>query len=590
MSNPENKIDNTFNRVMEELNRLEKAFQPGKGLEKAIMSIGGDPSYLKDVAEAMSSAYEALEQAHYGAIAHLDNVDEALSKKKRITNKTPVGMVAEGVLDGADEDGFMARSQLYFLARDAITLHAQIKDQDDLEPWVQTKIAQSSKDMDAVRRYTEYSSMEQDVEPQMSPDMGDQNLPAVVPGEEVETELRPLNASAESISKSEYGLISYPDTSISYIRKTDEGNWEHIFDKSYGYEGVVDNADLKYARPIPLGKIPERMHDEALQEDWETMQPIDRDRYQEREGLEGPFMTRIGKVVYYDPKEGSYYDPDTDIYLSYEDWKELDLPNAPFRNEEIDSLDRIKDLAGIKKEDKIEEAFFLAPWILPALATAARVGGPALLKLLSKGASKSAPMAGNVAKAIVKNPGTTLKWAGAGYVFKSVYDVVEMVRDYVGDIMDNEAVETFAQIVWKYKLPAAAVIAVLYGGKKLKDYMASQEQDGEAIPETQLDEYGTISTAQPSRATIRAGKENNDVANRRSNNINQDMNRDSKVPNRTVAGANIQPTGTGASRAGSADPDDIHRQEIEDLAAQGQGQSNVNAQEIERLKQLAMGG
>ena len=328
----------------------------------------------------------------------------------------------------------------------------------------------------------------------------------------------------------------------------------------------------------------------AVSEGWSELPSINREKYQERDGLEGPIMTRMGKVVYYDPKEGSYYDPDTDIYLSYEDWKELDLPNAPFRNEEIDSLDRIKDLAGIKKEDKIEEAFFLAPWILPALATAARVGGPALLKLLSKGASKSAPMAGNVAKAIVKNPGTTLKWAGAGYVFKSVYDVVEMVRDYVGDIMDNEAVETFAQIVWKYKLPAAAVIAVLYGGKKLKDYMASQEQDGEAIPETQLDEYGTISTAQPSRATIRAGKENNDVANRRSNNINQDMNRDSKVPNRTVAGANIQPTGTGASRAGSADPDDIHRQEIEDLAAQGQGQSNVNAQEIERLKQLAMGG
>ena len=39
----------------------------------------------------------------------------------------------------------------------------------------------------------------------------------------------------------------------------------------------------------------------------------------------------------------------------------------------------------------------------------------------------------------------------------------------------------------------------------------------------------------------------------------------------------------------SADPDDIHRQEIEDLAAQGQGQANINAQEIERLKQLAMG-
>ena len=330
----------------------------------------------------------------------------------------------------------------------------------------------------------------------------------------------------------------------------------------------------------------------AVSEGWSELPSINREKYQERDGLEGPIQTKSGKTVYYDPKEGKYIDPDSDIYLSYDEWKMLDSENMHKIDME-EAVDRLKDLAGIKKEDKIEEAFFLAPWILPALATAARVGGPALLKLLSKGASKSAPVAGNVAKAIVKNPGTTLKWAGAGYVFKSVYDVVEMVRDYVGDIMDNEAVETFAQIVWKYKLPAAAVIAVLYGGKKLKDYMASQEQDGEAIPETQLDEYGTINTAQPSRATIRADKENNDVANRRSNNINQDMNRDSKVPNRTVAGAppggNVA-TGQGASRAGSADPDDIERADNKYKSDVNQQQTNINAQEIERLKQLALGG
>jgi len=188
MSNPEKKIDNTFNRVMEELNRLEKAFQPGKGLEQAIMSIGGDPSYLKDVAEAMSNAYEALEQAHYGAIAHLDNVDEALSKKKKISPNTPASMVAEGVLDGDDEDGFMARSQLYFLAKDAITLHGVINDRDDLAPWVQTKIAQASKDMDSVRRYTEYNAVEDEASPEMphsheAPHAQELELPAEAPHE-----------------------------------------------------------------------------------------------------------------------------------------------------------------------------------------------------------------------------------------------------------------------------------------------------------------------------------------------------------------------------------------------------------------------
>jgi len=52
------------------------------------------------------------------------------------------------------------------------------------------------------------------------------------------------------------------------------------------------------------------------------LQPIP-ERYEERQGLEGPFQTMANKVVYYDPKEGSYYDPDQDIYLTYVEWKEL---------------------------------------------------------------------------------------------------------------------------------------------------------------------------------------------------------------------------------------------------------------------------
>ena len=61
----------------------------------------------------------------------------------------------------------------------------------------------------------------------------------------------------------------------------------------------------------------------GLMEDWSKFPDMDREKYQTRNGLEGPIMTKAGKVVYYDPKEGSYYDPDSDIYLSYEEWKEL---------------------------------------------------------------------------------------------------------------------------------------------------------------------------------------------------------------------------------------------------------------------------
>lgn len=50
-------------------------------------------------------------------------------------------------------------------------------------------------------------------------------------------------------------------------------------------------------------------------EGYTVLPPIDTERYQERDGLEGPFRTKSGRVVYYDPKEGKYYDPDTDFYL-----------------------------------------------------------------------------------------------------------------------------------------------------------------------------------------------------------------------------------------------------------------------------------
>ena len=49
----------------------------------------------------------------------------------------------------------------------------------------------------------------------------------------------------------------------------------------------------------------------------------DRDKYKPRKGLEGPFFYPNGRVTYYDPKEGAYWDPTTDFYLSYEEQAEL---------------------------------------------------------------------------------------------------------------------------------------------------------------------------------------------------------------------------------------------------------------------------
>ena len=51
--------------------------------------------------------------------------------------------------------------------------------------------------------------------------------------------------------------------------------------------------------------------------------PINWTKYKKRAGLEGPFMTKSGQVVYFDKIKGQYYNPDNDMYLSYNDWKKL---------------------------------------------------------------------------------------------------------------------------------------------------------------------------------------------------------------------------------------------------------------------------
>ena len=58
-------------------------------------------------------------------------------------------------------------------------------------------------------------------------------------------------------------------------------------------------------------------------------------RFGPRQGLEGPFHYPNGRVLYYDPKEGRYYDPTTDFYLD---------------NDEVDLLNQMvfDKLAGVK--------------------------------------------------------------------------------------------------------------------------------------------------------------------------------------------------------------------------------------------------
>lgn len=49
-------------------------------------------------------------------------------------------------------------------------------------------------------------------------------------------------------------------------------------------------------------------------------------QYNRRKGLEGPFSYPNGRVLYYDPKAGSYWDPETDFYVENDEVLDLMAP------------------------------------------------------------------------------------------------------------------------------------------------------------------------------------------------------------------------------------------------------------------------
>lgn len=75
---------------------------------------------------------------------------------------------------------------------------------------------------------------------------------------------------------------------------------------------------------------------------YRTMPPLDPEQHPARPGLEGPFRTNSGRVLYYDPREGQYYDPSTDMYVSNEEYEAATAPR-PHQS------GRLFDISGAQK-------------------------------------------------------------------------------------------------------------------------------------------------------------------------------------------------------------------------------------------------
>ena len=78
------------------------------------------------------------------------------SKIKKIINEEMMMLDDESHMDHVDNEGGMAKSQLYRMAKYAIMLHDALEDETQLEAWVQSKITIASEYLGKVKHYLEY--------------------------------------------------------------------------------------------------------------------------------------------------------------------------------------------------------------------------------------------------------------------------------------------------------------------------------------------------------------------------------------------------------------------------------------------------
>ena len=94
-------------------------------------------------------------------------------------------------------------------------------------------------------------------------------------------------------------LVNYYDTDNDKPEKGDSMDFE--FGDKLAIEGTIDsygdNECVINIDPQAMAML-EDLNVIDTTEGFEVLPKMDRDKYQERDGLEGPIMTRSGKVVY----------------------------------------------------------------------------------------------------------------------------------------------------------------------------------------------------------------------------------------------------------------------------------------------------
>lgn len=212
--------------------------------------------------------------------------------------------------DRTDHEVEMAKSDLFQANKNAKKIYELIKNIPEtvgIEGWVQEKIIKANDYLNTVREYLEHKQVDD------MTGVVEQDVTEGVYSDKLDAYIAKLEAKPK-LTKREWMLLGTA--------------------KDYRSELARKAADGSDHRDAPSRK--------GVEEGYRVLPSIDRERYGDRsyEGLEGPFRARNGKVYYYDPKAGMAYDPDTDIYIDYDELKMMDTDLSEGLSDDMMALAR----------------------------------------------------------------------------------------------------------------------------------------------------------------------------------------------------------------------------------------------------------
>ena len=209
----------------------------------------------------------------------------------------------------------------------------QAKKQADLDAQEAAKDAQAQRDAEQAQRDAEQQQQQQQQDQQQQQQQQDRQqqqdlTPVVLP----KLTRRQQNTRAQSKIMTKKQVAKKANKAIRSPRGDDKPAPKRNL-KLHPFTPLTMPDPMNLSRYKSFGESTHRKNNmKNLQEGYKIMPPMD-PKYTERSGLEGPFTTLSGKVVYYDPKEGKYYDPDTDMYMSYDEFQNYDKDYSGMKDE-----------------------------------------------------------------------------------------------------------------------------------------------------------------------------------------------------------------------------------------------------------------